>query len=183
MLFLFGGAKHKCQAGLHVSPSHDLSRVMTLRSSIKPGWEAMTGISGCLAQPCLHYRNYQCSCRSWDPVNDTGLKSWAIYTQRNNFYKVNDLHGTSRWYCSRPLLSTHLWNSSWWEFWFLSADNDKLVFPNESQPWGCSSQLLHTTFLSYLGEAVISRLCFSCIHGAMKKKRLKKKKMGRWFRG
>lgn len=72
----------------------------------------MTGISGCLAQPWLHYHNYQCSCGSWDPVNDIALKFWAIYTQRSNFYKVNDLHGTSRRYCSRLLLSTHLWNSS-----------------------------------------------------------------------
>lgn len=34
------------------------------------------------------------------------------------------------------------------------------------------------TFLPYLGEAVISRLYFSCTRGVMKKKRLKKNKWG-----
>lgn len=169
--FYFGKAKHKCQAGLRMSPSRDLCRVMTPRSSQAPDERPMAGISGCLAKLWLHYHNYQCSCRSWDPVNDTALKFWAIYTQRSNFYKVNDLHGTSRWYCSHLLLSMHLWNSSWREFSSFLRTVTSGSSPMSHSHGGGSSQCLHTTFLPYLGEAVIGRLCFSCTRGVMKKKK------------
>lgn len=50
--------------------------------------------------------------------------------------------------------------------------------PMSHRNGGGSSQFRHMTFLPYLGEAVIGRLCFSCTRGVMKKKRLKKKKWG-----